>query len=1130
MDFTKARALLKGFLFGDLFVNELGWDRHKASLSITVDGRTYSLSAFAHKRGMAAYTCVPPTGEPIPDRGVRRKIEHQVARTAHEHLIVFIDATKRQQIWQWVKREPGSPASPRETSYYISQTGDILLGKLQGIATTLEEEESLTLVDVTARVRQALDVDKITKRFYDRFQSEHGAFLAFIKGITDVGDREWYASVMLNRLMFVYFMQRKGFLDGDQHYLRNRLEKSRQTHGKDKFYSFYRYFLLRLFHEGLGGRARTPELEALIGRIPYLNGGVFDLHELERPERYGEGIQIPDKAFQAIFDFFDQYDWHLDERPLRAGNEINPDVLGYIFEKYINQKQMGAYYTKEDITDYICKNTIVSYLLGAARKVCNIAFENPNGPTVWNLLSENPDAYIYPAVRHGLTWDYNTAVPWQGAPRPEPLQLPEEIAAGIGDATKQTEWDRPAPRDFALPTETWRELISRRQRYHEIKAHLTSGQVRDIDDLVTLNLDIWKFAQDVIANSEGPELLRAFWNAIKTISILDPTCGSGAFLFAALRILEPLYIACLDRMEGFIAGPEAANENAHPQKFAHFRKTLADVDAHPNRRYFILKNIILSNLYGVDIMEEAVEICKLRLFLKLAAQVEPANNKPNFGIEPLPDIDFNIRPGNSLVGYPTMERAREAVSGTLDFANAFEQISIRATDLQQTFNSFRQRQVEGDGTVPVGDKVLLRERLGGLEAELNRFLAQQYGVDTDRTAAYAKWIQNHKPFHWFIEFHAVMEKGGFDVIIGNPPYVEVPKDLSRALLRASFKSALEKWSRDEDVYTMVVERSLTLLIRDSGRFGMILPLSVSCSTKKSFELLRRELEAESGSWFWSHFDRIPSALFGNEVRTRCTIGILSRNEGQPARHFTTSLLRWEAEYRDCLLSDLQLSRLSQGIKLGIPKVASQAQADALGLLTAAGRTLAENLRNTIPYSELVDAAPNFPHRAVFVGGTAYNWFPAWREIPLTTDILGHPSLPARTAGYRFATDDEADVIFALLCSSLGYWWWAVASDGFNVKKWLLDRFPVSLAMIPRDFLPALARAGNELKTELARHYVFKDNKGRIGNFYLPACREQIIAIDRQISQAIPQLSWTFFEDIQMSNVIFSRANLTADEE
>ena len=71
---------------------------------------------------------------------------------------------------------------------------------------------------------------------------------------------------------------------------------------------------------------------------------------------------------------------------------------------------------------------------------------------------------------------------------------------------------------------------------------------------------------------------------------------------------------------------------------------------HPNENYFIFKSIIVHNLYGVDIMEEAVEICKLRLFLKLAAQLEPGQE-----IEPLPDIDFNIRAGNTLVGYASRE-------------------------------------------------------------------------------------------------------------------------------------------------------------------------------------------------------------------------------------------------------------------------------------------------------------------------------------------------------------------------------------------------------------------------------------------------------------------------------------------
>ena len=78
---------------------------------------------------------------------------------------------------------------------------------------------------------------------------------------------------------------------------------------------------------------RPKGLEVLLGNIPYLNGGMFDVHELELPGRYGKSIEIKDEAFEKVFAYFDQYQWHLDERPLKNDREINPDVLGYIFEK-----------------------------------------------------------------------------------------------------------------------------------------------------------------------------------------------------------------------------------------------------------------------------------------------------------------------------------------------------------------------------------------------------------------------------------------------------------------------------------------------------------------------------------------------------------------------------------------------------------------------------------------------------------------------------------------------------------------------------------------------------------------------------------------------------------------------------
>ena len=185
-------------------------------------------------------------------------------------------------------------------------------------------------------------MERVTKRFYDRFKREHKQFLNFLEGIPDQKMETWYASVMLNRLMFIYFIQKKDFLNNDPDYLRTKLEESQANGGTSGTDRYYTDFLCPLFFEGFAKpeSERSREAKQLLGKVPYLNGGIFQRHQLE--ELHGERIQIADAAFEKLFNFFEAYQWHLDERPLRNDNEINPDVLGYIFEKYINQKEMGA--------------------------------------------------------------------------------------------------------------------------------------------------------------------------------------------------------------------------------------------------------------------------------------------------------------------------------------------------------------------------------------------------------------------------------------------------------------------------------------------------------------------------------------------------------------------------------------------------------------------------------------------------------------------------------------------------------------------------------------------------------------------------------------------------------------------
>ncbi|TDA70682.1 MAG: SAM-dependent methyltransferase [Clostridia bacterium] len=1040
-----ARRLLKNADLRRLFVEELGWDHHHATFEGPLGNRTYTLTALAHKRGMVAFHCPSPAGERLPDHAERRKIEQYVAKTVHEHLIIFTDAEGAHQVWQWVRREPGKPTACREHHYHRSQTGEALLQKLEAIAFSLDEEERIALPDVTGRVRAAFDVERVTRRFYEEFRKQQVAFLKSIEGIPAKEDCAWYASVMLNRLMFLYFIQRKGFLDGDPDYLRNRLRYTKEKHGKDRFYSFYRYFLLRLFHEGLSKKDRSPELEELVGGVPHLNGGIFDVHPLEQPDRYGNQIQIPDEAFERIFDYFDRYQWHLDERPLRADNEINPDVLGYIFEKYVNQKQMGAYYTKEDITEYISKNTVIPFLFEAACQKCKIAFDNP-------------DRYIYPAVKHGVIRE-------DGSIAPE-TELPDFVQVGMHDP-KARMFDKrynleqaEAGDPIRLVTETWREYVYRRNRCLEIRQKLQRGEVRDINDLITLNLDIRQFAQDVIETCEGPELLRAFWHAIETVTVLDPTCGSGAFLFAALNILEPLYEACLERMEAFVEDLERSGVKHRPEKFADFRKVLNRMAAHPNRRYFIFKSIILNNLYGVDIMEEAVEICKLRLFLKLAAQVEPDPSHPNLGIEPLPDIDFNIRAGNTLVGFATYDEVEKAVTAKLDFDKAMERIQTKAADLQQAFEAFRARQMEGDESVPLEHKLELRRRLAALNEELNHYLylAKEYVVNPSNKDAYDKWLKSHQPFHWFVEFYGIIKDGGFDVIIGNPPYVEYKEVRDTYIVQGFLTQSCG------NLYAFTLERSLGLA-GARGRIGMIVPVAAICT--EGYAPLQGLLR-EYGTLVASSFNDRPSKLFDGLEHSRLCI-ILEERRDSDKRTFSSTYNKWQAVERLNLFERLAFKE-STGLQLdgAVAKIGSSTEVSVLNKLSRESGPLAEYTAYHGKY-------------AIYYTRKLSHFVQILNFIPSIKGENGRKREPSELKQLLFSNEADRDVFLAILNSSLFYWLITVFSDCRNLNKREVHAARFDMRKARSQIVESLRQLSRKLMDDIQRNsHILTMNYKRLG--------------------------------------------------
>ena len=209
------RPHLQAFDFPRLFVEGLGWNHYVSeSFIVRVNERDYALNPIAEKAGFAIYECDSSDDNNVPQYPVRRKIESEVAKRTFEHLIIFTDPERKTQVWQWVRRESGKPAAYREQAYRTGQTGEPILQRLQSVVFTLDDEAGgIGIAEVASRVRKAFDVETVTRRFYDRFRTELTAFGDFIGGITAQGDRDWYASLMLNRMMFVYFVQKQGFLD-----------------------------------------------------------------------------------------------------------------------------------------------------------------------------------------------------------------------------------------------------------------------------------------------------------------------------------------------------------------------------------------------------------------------------------------------------------------------------------------------------------------------------------------------------------------------------------------------------------------------------------------------------------------------------------------------------------------------------------------------------------------------------------------------------------------------------------------------------------------------------------------------------------------------------------------------------
>lgn len=561
----------------------------------------------------------------------------------------------------------------------------------------------------------AFNVNRVTNKFYkeyrDYFHQVQETVVAWNKGIADFQNSDQrdklhaFVQRLMGRLMFLYFLQRKGWLGGRSDFLTWQYKQMVNRHAgelNDKSSYYYREVLEPLFFDTLN--KKRPENWTQWGvEIPYLNGGLFDR------SRDPDGmIVLPDALFDpnsntGLLAFFNRYNFTItDDAPMEQDVAVDPEMLGKVFENMLEEEdrgQSGSFYTPRTIVSYMCQEALAGYL---------------------------------------------------------------EESAGI-------------PRD-------------------ETRRHF------DPDDDIT-------FTEEQAQNVS---------DALDTLTALDPAVGSGSFLIGMLNEI----ITLRHRVAA------ALNQTVTPENIAAWKEA-----------------IIRDTLYGVDIKPGAIEIAQLRLWLSLIVNQEMAD------AQPLPNLDYKLMVGNSLIetidGEPILT---ESALKVLNSAAKPQQPKLfdmsdsgaeahKLQDLRaEVFHASPQRRDELKRDIRHQERRVIEKGLDDLLEHVRdgiRNLEKKYGeiqhegwsrTDANKYLALKQkearleevkndlWREEATlPFFLYrLHFNDVFErKGGFDVVVANPPYVRGDTlGTQKAELAVTFSSV---YSGRADLYVYFYAKGFDLL-------------------------------------------------------------------------------------------------------------------------------------------------------------------------------------------------------------------------------------------------------------------------------------------------------------------------------
>ena len=345
----------------------------------------------------------------------------------------------------------------------------------------------------------------------------------------------------------------------------------------------------------------------------------------------------------------------------------------------------------------------------------------------------------------------------------------------------------------------------------------------------------------------------------------------------------------------------------------------------------------------------------------------------------------------------------------------------------------------------------LQSKLADLRGELDTLLANEYGVDPDKTAAFRRWQNNHQPFHWFVEFHGIMGQGGFDVVVGNPPYVEYSK------VRKAYQVRGFETERCGNLYALCAERSFNLL-GESRRFGFIVQAPIVSTQRMS--ALRELIHQRSDFKSFATFDDRPSKLFQGMDHCRVCI-VLSRKgkTGQASAAATTRYHKWYKEEAPVLLNLMQYEKLDRYVPFDvIPKLRSRTELSIYDKVVGQPKTIQNIVSRTPTKNRVYYKITGVGHWFTFT--TSPPKF--WRD--------GVEGSSTRESSVCFPNSLIRDTAFCCLWSTLHYWLYQARTN-------CRDFNPSDLGAVP---IPSYVAGGVTQFRELAKRLTVRlqENVGR----------------------------------------------------